>query len=130
MGRESNSEGREGRGRGARTGRGHGRTSSDHNDKEPTKYKEAELKFQPYGTIAGKIGATYQTVKDAIMQNIQRNYDYGQDLATSLRDMAPYDLKQHKPTLVRSTEIDPTDKAMEQRGLEILYQEELSLYLR
>ena len=130
MGRESNSEGRGGRGRGARTGRGRGRTSSDHKDKEPTKYKEAELKFQPYGTVAGKIGATYQTVKDAIVQNIQRNYDYGQDLATSLRDMAPYDLKQHKPTLGRSTEIDPTDKAMEQRGLEILYQEELSLYLR
>ena len=99
MGRESNSEGRGGRGRGARTGRGRGRTSSDHKDKEPTKYKEAELKFQPYGTVAGKIGATYQTVKDAIVQNIQRNYDYGQDLATSLREMKAYDLKQHKPTL-------------------------------
>ena len=93
MRREYNNEGCGGQGRGARTGRGHGRTSPEGRGQATTKYKEAEMKFYPYSNVPGKVSATYQTVKDAIIQQIQRNYEYGQDMATCLQDMKMMDLK-------------------------------------
>jgi hypothetical protein len=67
MGRENNNEGHGGQGRGGRAGRGCGRTSPDSKQQAPAKYKEAEMKFQPYGTISGKTNVTFQTVKDHIV---------------------------------------------------------------
>ena len=67
------------------------------------------------------MNATYQTVKNVIVQQIQRNYEHGQDMAKSLRDMKPYDLEQCKPKLGKAKATKANKMAIEQKVLEILY---------
>ena len=79
----------QGRGRGGRgstftPGRGRGRGRQNSESKEGSRVKEAEIKFNPYGSYGGKVHATYDTVKDHILQQIQKSYKYGEDVVTSL----------------------------------------------
>ena len=66
----------QGRGRGSRgrtfqAGRGHGRSKPAEGSKTT---KESDIKFTPYGTWGGKTTMTFDTVKDHILQVIQKTY--------------------------------------------------------
>jgi hypothetical protein len=87
------------------------------------------MKFTPHGIGRDKQTVTYDTVKDHIIQTVQRNYKHGLDVAKSLRNEAITDLKDVLPARALSTKADETAKSLEQTGHDIMYQEELKRYL-
>ena len=96
----------------------------------------AEVKFVPYYT-GKQQSVTFDTVKDAIMQNIQKSYSHGVDMTHSLRDMKLKDLSLEKPkrSIAPKTEVDNSggaakardkeDIQIDQDGLDIEFREEL-----
>ena len=69
--------------------------------------------------------ASYNTVKEAVINYVQKNYKNGQDVAKSLKQMEKVDLAAAEPKLETSTKSDDEGKALEQAGFNIKYQEEL-----
>ena len=109
-------------------GRGHGRDRRGNGNSSKIKNKFKELKFAPHHHTRGQ-PATYATVKEAIVGHIQKSYDKGLDVASSIEVMEKMDLTTFKPTRVLSTKTDPAEKSIEQDGLDIEYKESLSRYL-
>ena len=82
------------------------------------------MKFTPQSH--GKTNtATYATVKEALIQSIQRSYKGGEDVVKSLKDLQLVDLDQEKPVRKRATSTDADDNAFQQKGYDMEYQEEL-----
>ena len=131
MGRENNREGhgnnREGRGGCSQSGRGCGRGRYDH--RESKGYKEPENKFNPYGAWTGKKTATFETVKQHLIEYVQRTYKYGQDVAISLREMELIDMNEKRPTMYSSESTDPDERQLENEGLKISYQAEVTRFI-
>ena len=77
-----------GQGRPNTNGRGHGRsnrTRSNNKNNYNKGKQENEIKFVPF--YAGKQQAvTYETVRDTIIQKIQKEYYHGIDIVQSTRD--------------------------------------------
>ena len=116
MGRDTSSGGR-GRGRSRFGGRGRGRFSGA--SRRPTRDPK-EIKFYPHGSGAQQ-SITFDTVKDHIVQQVQKNYKNGIDIAESLEDETMKDLSSMKPTRILSTETEATARAIEQEGYDIEY---------
>ena len=112
--------GRQGRGRGGR-GRGAGRFRST--------YKQPEIKFYPHGTSGKQQSMTYATVKDAIVQHVQKSFRQGHDIAVSLRDLNKRNLDSDKPKRETSTLTDPVQAKTDQDGKDIDYQAKLTKFL-
>ena len=74
---------------------------------------------------------TYDMVKDHIVQHVQKNYEQGYDVATTLRDLQKKDFNDisNKPTRVLSTETDSSTRAAEQEGFDIIYKAEVDEYV-
>jgi hypothetical protein len=127
MGRESRGFNRGGRGN--RSG-GRGRFQYSNNNARPPSNASLpkELKFAPH--TQGKIQyATYATVKEAVVQYIQKTFKGGHDVAKSLKDGKVVDLTLHEPDPELSMENDATKAAIEQAGMDIKYQEQLRRHL-
>jgi hypothetical protein len=81
-----------GRGRDGSQGQGRGGQGRGSRDNKPKTYtvssKAPEMKFIPYG-IGKEVWqtATYQTVKDYIIQLVQKSFRNGKDVADSIRKM-------------------------------------------
>ena len=114
-------------GRGYRGGRGRGRFQGT----KPTSSNSAklEMKFFPHGIGRDRQTVTYDTVKDPIVQFVQKTYNNGQDIAISLRDLAIKDLSPLQPIRGQATSTDAAIQANDQAGMNILYQAELERYL-
>ena len=125
-GRE-NSGGQSRGGQGYRGGRGRGRFQGG--KLKGTSSKQLEMKFFPHGIGRDRQTVTYDTVKDHIVQYVQKTYNQGQDIAISLRDLAIKDLDPQQPRRGQATSTDAADKTNEQAGMDILYQAELERYL-
>jgi hypothetical protein len=126
------SENRSGRGRngrGYRGGRGRGRFRGGDNKARSPISKQLEMKLFLHGIGRDKQTVTYNTVKDHIVQYVQKTYDNGQDIAISLRDLFKKDLSTLAPIRGQATATDPAVRANEQAGMDILYQAELERYL-
>ena len=86
------------------------------------------MKFCPH--VQGRTqGHTYATVKEHIVQQIQKTYKGGFDIAQSLKDLKKFDIKSEEPHRNISAETKPEVAAIEQTGLDIKYQEQLRRYL-
>jgi hypothetical protein len=86
------------------------------------------LKFAPH--VQGKAqSATYASVKEAIVQFVQKTFKDGNDIAQSLKDLKLIDLNVEEPKRAISEETSPRLAALEQSGLDIKYQEEFRRYL-
>jgi hypothetical protein len=74
------------------------------------------MKFVPHGIGKDRQTVTYQTVKDYIIQLVQKSFRNGKDVADSLRKMQKIDMTKNMPTrkISRGT---GTDKDLEQEGL-------------
>ena len=59
--------------------------------------KKVEMKFYPQGTGKYQQMSTYEMVKDYIIQYMQKMYEYGQDIAKSLRDLKVIELDKEEP---------------------------------
>jgi hypothetical protein len=89
------------------------------------------MKFIPHriGKEAGQT-ATYQTVKDYIIQLVQKSFRNGKDVADSIREMDRIDMASKIPVrrLLGATNAD--DRATEQEGYDILYKAEIGMYTK
>ena len=90
-------------------GRGRGRGRGGNNGKGKNTNKKVEVKFYPHGSNGGQT-YSYSTVKEEIVNLIQRTYSHGLDVATSLKNMEVIDVDKDKPTLAACT-IDKTQDA-------------------
>jgi hypothetical protein len=55
------------------------------------------MKFFPHGIGRDKQAVTYDTVRDHIVQYVQKTYEHGQDIAVSLRDLTKKELSSLTP---------------------------------
>ena len=74
------------------------------------------MKFFPHGIGRDRQTVTYDTVKDHIVQYVQKTYNNGQDIAISLRDLVVKDLSPLVPRREQATSTDGADKANKQNG--------------
>ncbi len=89
--------------------------------------KQLDLKFTPH--VQGKLqAATYTTIKDAVIQFIQKTFKDGNDIVQSLKDGKVYDLSKEEPEREISKAMDATKATLEQVGFDIKYQEELCCF--
>ena len=80
--------------------------------------KQLDLKFTPH--VQGKPqAATYATVKDAVIQFIQKTSRDGNGIAQSLKDGKVYDLNKEEPEREISKAMDATKATLEQAGFNI-----------
>ena len=74
-------------------------------------------------------GATYDTVKDHIVQQVQKNFEYGHDIACSLRDLTLKDLNSERPVRPTSSATDAEVKKQEQAGLDMFFNAEVKVFI-
>ena len=55
------------------------------------------MKFTPHGIGRDKQTVTYDTVKDHIVQTVQKNYKHGLDVAQSLRNEELVKIEEAEP---------------------------------
>ena len=70
--------------------KGCGRGSNQRRGSQNKKNNTTELKFYPH-QMGRQQGVTYDTVKDHILQTIQKTNNLGKEVATSLRDVQEID---------------------------------------
>ena len=88
---------------------------------------ERELKFNP-NSYGRQNSATFATVKEAIIMNIQRYFKFGYEVAKCIEDEAIMDIKSEEPTRDISMNQDANIRSIEQDGFNIKYQEDLRRY--
>jgi hypothetical protein len=87
------------------------------------------MKFYPHGIGKDQPAVTYDTVKDHIVQYIQKTYRNSQDAAVSIRKLAVMNLTPHEPVRGSATRSDKAEKLEQQAGMDIMYQAKLERYL-
>jgi hypothetical protein len=87
------------------------------------------MKFFPHGIGRDRQAVTYNTVKDHIVQCIQKTYKNGQDAAVSIRKLSVIDLTPQEPNRGRATRADAAEKLEQQAGMDIMHQAGLERYL-
>ena len=105
-------------GRGGRAGAG-GRGS----------WRTSNLKFHPHGVGKDRQTVTYGKVKERIIMKVQKEYEYGRDIAESLRDMVVVDLSILRPRIEELQEKDPVKKAREEKAPDVVFQKKMDIYL-
>ena len=118
-------------GRGGRPGRGGGRKSqrSGQKNASTTPSQQKVLQFAP--NAQGKPQtATFATVKEAIIQQIEKTFPDGHDIAVSIKKGVLYDLDSEAPVWKISTNADPDEARREQDGFNMLYQSKLNSFVQ
>ena len=87
------------------------------------------MKFHPHGIGRDKQMQTYDSIKDHIVQTVQKTYKNGVDVAISLRDLVKKDLDPLKPIHTQTGVTDAATATREQAGFDIVYQLELERYM-
>jgi hypothetical protein len=91
--------------------------------------KAPEMKLIPHG-IGKEVRqtATYHTIKDYIIQLVQKSYRNGKDVADSIRKMDRSNLTSKIPIRRLSGATNADDRATKQEGYDILYKAEIDMY--
>jgi hypothetical protein len=89
------------------------------------------MKFIPHG-IGKEVRhtATYQTVKDYIIQLVQKSFRNGKDVTDSIRKMDRIDMTSKIPIRRISGATNADDRVTEQEGYNILYKAEIDMYMK
>jgi hypothetical protein len=87
------------------------------------------MKFVPHGIGKERQTVTYQTVKDYIIQLVQKSFRNGKDVADSWRKTEKINITKHMPTRNISQETG-ADKVTEQEGFNMLYKAEIDIYTK
>jgi hypothetical protein len=89
------------------------------------------MKFIPHG-IGKEVRQTaiYQTVKDYVIQLVQKSHRNGKDVADSIRKMEKINMTTRIPLRKISAASVADDKATEQEGFIILYKGEIDRYMK
>jgi hypothetical protein len=127
MGRDYVRGGQGREGRGYQRGRGNGRLSGRFQGKRnwnstTSSTKQPEMKFFPHGIGRDRQAVSYNTVKDHIVQYVQKTYKNGQDAAVSIRNPVVMDVTPHEPIRGTSRDVDATADLKAQAGMDIMCQ--------
>jgi hypothetical protein len=87
------------------------------------------MKFFPHGIGRDRQAVSYDTVKDHIVQYVQKTYRNGQDAAVSIRNLEVMDMTPHVPIRGTATAAAEAANFKQQAGMDIMYQAELEIYL-
>jgi hypothetical protein len=74
--------------------------------------------------------AIYQTVKDYIIQLVQKSFRNGKDVPDSIRKMERINMTTNIPVRRLSRVSNADEKATEQEGYDILYKAEIDMYTK
>ncbi|KAL7578529.1 hypothetical protein ACA910_011590 [Epithemia clementina (nom. ined.)] len=126
---------RGGRTSGARSYSGRGRTGRSQN---PQGQKKAETKKKGlsdymYYLGSAKTAADFEVTTTFLMNWIHKNYEYGEDIASSLEDGVMINPSQWEPTLKRAIDVDAKTKEQvvtENKQYEMIFKEELTRYFK
>ena len=111
-------------GRGWRGNRMNNRTSGQNNNK---KYHRPEL--SPH--VSGKQSYfTYATVKQAIIEQVQNNYQYGYDMTKILRNEELVDLGPQELRRLVSIKTESQSKIYEQKGYNIWHEADIQEWIK
>ena len=91
--------------------RGGGRTSNN-------QQQQKELKFAPH-TQGKPQSATYATVKEAVVQQVQKTFKHGSNVAKSLKHLKLIDVSAEEPMRSISTNPNKDQATTEQKGMDI-----------
>jgi hypothetical protein len=122
-----------GRGRDGSQGQGQGVRGRISQDNKPKTYtassKAPGMKFIPHG-IGKEVRqtATYQTVKDYIIQLVQKSFRNGKDVADSIRKMDRINMTSKIPVRRLSGATNADDRATEQEGYDIVQSRDRHLH--
>ena len=108
-------------------GRGKGKNNNHNNNNRNNSKQTKLMKFTPNGQIKGNTH-TFASVKEHIVQHIQKTYDKGKDVADSLDNMEKIDLTTFTPERQISAKADKDEKIVDQQGLDMIYKEKLTRY--
>ena len=123
--RRQGGEGRgQGRGRGYSPRRGNNRFKSNRSQHENSR---EDFKFAPH-TASKPQKHTFDTIKDHIVQVVQKTFENGHDVSLSLEEMQKVDLTTDKPERQISVDRDDVTREIEQAGFDIEYQEDYKRY--
>jgi hypothetical protein len=87
------------------------------------------MKFVPHGIGKERQTVTYQTVKEYIIQLVQKTHKNGKDVADSLKKMEKIDMTKNMPIRKLSQETR-ADKITEQEGFNMLFKAEIKIYTK
>ena len=83
------------------------------------------MKFVPHTGGYQKQIVTYQKMKEHIVFEIQKKFDFGaSDIAGAIRDLEEFDFEDVKPERERSLLVDADDKAFEQATFDMEFKSE------
>ena len=85
--------------------------------------------FYPHGFGKYQQTSMFASIKEHIIFQVQKNYEYGADIAVSIRDGKKFDMEEVEPIRLISQASDPETKRMEQTGMDIMYQERVKKHL-
>ena len=122
-------QGRAGQGQVRGWGRIGNRYQPRNNDKYGRGYARKndnqEMKFTPY-YVGKQQGATFDTVRDHLLLQMQKTFKDGKDIVQALRDNVD-DLGSARPVRSISSKVDDAENKTEQDGFDIDYKEEIRL---
>jgi hypothetical protein len=107
---------------------GHFSRSRFNNNKKNKTTTQVEYKFTPHTTSKTR-RATFSTVKDHLVNKIQRDFKGSKDIADSLIAMQKVDLSQYMPTMQTSTKKDNTAQANEQKQFDIIFRAKIEKFI-
>ena len=87
------------------------------------------MRFATQDQMSNRYYGTYNSVKEIIINKVQEKYEYGCDMAQAIQAREAFDINSVRPVRGQSTKTDAEAKWHEQGGMDIMYQEELQMYL-
>ena len=98
---------------------GRGNSGNRRND-QFRKNINREMKFYMQSNSKGMC-YTFETVKDYIIEKIQKNFDKPSDIVVTLRDLMKMDLEKNKPIREKSTIVDEEEREFKQQSNDMEY---------
>jgi hypothetical protein len=116
-----------GRGQGRGRGGGYARWS-----KNPGGSKQPKKTLSDYMYYLGsaKQAADYETTTAYLINQIQKTYSYGKDIATALDTLTPYDLSKHKPKKQKSVSEDKEEREEENEQFKLEFKTKYDVFIK
>ncbi|KAG7360091.1 hypothetical protein IV203_035190 [Nitzschia inconspicua] len=112
--------------RNGKDGKHHGRGPS--NNKRDHKKKTIEDYVFYLGSA--KQASDYERTADYVINHIAKEFEYGLDIASALKELQPADKTSWEPKLKYSTATDADQKEAENRQHTMMYQSQLNAYIK
>jgi hypothetical protein len=121
-----------GRGRGRNTSHGQQSSGRENEQMKTSQLKSSKNTFADNMHYLGSVkqAADYEKTTDFLINHIKKNFDFGNDIGTTLEDLSLFDIANYKPSLKISIQDEVTAKLGEDTQCEIEFKAELEGYMK